>query len=258
MAAVLDMESVRHRRGGALSATAIDRAARERAAIALRRQGRCFEEIACELGFADRSGARKAVERGLSRWMRETDEEFRARELERSEMVIDRLWPLIDRDPPDLKALDRYIQVANYRAKITGLMNKRPAVPETYPGAPNRYAEEKADDVQAFRELSKKLAAGTVASGYGLEGVPEESDDLDPGEAAVAAPMDPVPDRVDDLEDDLELYEDGTWVDGKFVPSAVSDPDDGDRARPARSAGEPFGANGSILASAISMDRMTG
>jgi len=145
------MQTVRHRRAGELSAATIDRAGRGRAAIVLRHQGHSFDEIADELGYADRSGARKAVERGLSRWVRETDEELRARELERSEMIIDRLWPLIDQDPPDLKVIDRYLQLANYRAKIAGLLNKRPVVPETYPGAPNRAAEQRPTTSNAWR-----------------------------------------------------------------------------------------------------------
>src|SRR3974377_2435070 len=102
MADVVDLESVRGRRG-ALSPAAIASAQKERAAISLREQGLSFDEIARQLGFHDRSGARKAVERGLSRWLRETDEGLRARELARIEMLVDRLWPLIDREGPGWK-----------------------------------------------------------------------------------------------------------------------------------------------------------
>src|SRR5476649_565943 len=91
----------RKRRGGVASAASIVRADREREAVVLRRAGASYEEIAKRVGFADRSGAKKAIERGLARWMRGADEELRAMELERTEAIIGRLWPSIDRDDPD-------------------------------------------------------------------------------------------------------------------------------------------------------------
>ena len=94
------------KRRGATSPAAIARAEREREAIAMRRAGASFDDIADRVGFADRSGAKKAVERGLSRWMREHDEELRVLELERTEVLIRRLWPLIDTDSPDLKTVE--------------------------------------------------------------------------------------------------------------------------------------------------------
>jgi hypothetical protein len=57
--------------------------------------------------------------------MREADDELRALELERVDALVGRLWPLIDRDDPDLKALDRYMKVVEYRAKIAGLYAPR-------------------------------------------------------------------------------------------------------------------------------------
>ena len=113
------------KRSGAASPATIARAEREREAIVLRRGGASYDDIATRLGFADRSGAKKAVERGLSRWMRDSDEELRAMELERSEVIIARLWPLIDSDPPDLKAIDTLMKVVDYRAKIAGLYAPR-------------------------------------------------------------------------------------------------------------------------------------
>ncbi len=112
-------------RRGVSSPQTLERAEREREAIVLRRGGASFEEIAERVGFADRSGAKKAVERGLARWMRECDEELRALELERTDAIIARLWPLIDRQHPDLDALAAYLRIANYRAKIAGLYAPR-------------------------------------------------------------------------------------------------------------------------------------
>ena len=112
-------------RRGSASAAAIARAEREREAIGLRRAGASYDEIAARVGYTDRSGAKKAVERGLSRWMRETDEELRALELERTEVIIARLWPAIDTHAPDLKAVEVFLRVAEYRAKIAGLYAPR-------------------------------------------------------------------------------------------------------------------------------------
>jgi hypothetical protein len=57
--------------------------------------------------------------------MREADEELRALELERTEALIARLWPLMDRPKPDLAALAQYLRLADFRAKIAGLYAPR-------------------------------------------------------------------------------------------------------------------------------------
>jgi hypothetical protein len=227
------MQAARGRRGGSASAAAIERAERERKAIALRLQNWSFEEIAVELGFADRSGARKAVERGLSRWMRETDEDFRARELEHTEMIIDRLMPMIDRDEPDLKAIDRLLKTMDHRAKIMGLYAKRPTVPDTYPDAPTRAAEDKAQMVARYSELINKITAGVIESGY-VPGVTPYDDEPEEDDAVVGPEShsdDPTSDA--DCEHDVleprdrhdgKPFRDGEWVDGKFVPSNPDDP----------------------------------
>lgn len=46
-------------------------------------------------------------------------------ELERTDALIARLWPLIDRPKPDMDALAAYLRIANYRAKIAGLYAPR-------------------------------------------------------------------------------------------------------------------------------------
>jgi hypothetical protein len=252
------MQAARGRRGGRTSVAAIERAGRERKAIALRQQGLSFEEIAGELGYGDRSGARKAVERGLSRWMRENDEELRARELERTELIIDRLWPLIDREAPDLKALDRLLKTMDHRAKITGLYGKRAAPPDTYAGAPDRAAETKAQLVVRYQELIEQMYLGVLESGYGSGVAPPGDDDDD--DARFEVPSSDVTVADDELLEDDELLDgmrwvdgkpvwDGNWVDGKFVRSTADVSEDLTlHRRPARpteqetSSGEPLRA----------------
>ena len=112
--------SERRARRGRSSAAAIKHAEREREAIVLRRAGLSYDEIAQRLGYRDRSGAKKAVERGLSRWMREADEELRALMLERLECVVAGLWPQIDCGIPNLKALDAFLRVTDLEARLSG------------------------------------------------------------------------------------------------------------------------------------------
>jgi hypothetical protein len=245
---VVDMQTARRRRRGSVSAATIERAERERKAIALRNQDWTLDQIAAELGYADRSGARKAVERGLSRWMRVTDEEFRARELERTELIIERLWPLIDRDDPDLKAMDQLRHFMNLRAKIMGLFAKRPTVPDTYPGAPNRAAEDKAQMIERYSELAKKLMEGVVASGYG-SGVEPYDDDDEQDDDAIAGPESTSSDTAAESDGEDDVLEpmgwvdgkpvwDGDWIDGKLVPSDRNDPG-ADPEPPKQKRGDP-------------------
>jgi hypothetical protein len=206
----------------------------------MREQGDSFDEIAVACGYADRSGARKAVERGLSRWMRETDEDFRARELERTEMMIDVLWPLIDRADPDLKAMDQLQKLMNYRARIMGLYAKRPTVPDTYPGAPNRAAENLAQDIERYNELASKIYGFGYTSGLAAAAGYEDDDEDDDAMAGRASESTDAAADTDD-EDKLvpqgkwiaDKWVPGNWVDGKFVPADQNDPDtDPNRAKP--------------------------
>ncbi len=107
-------------RRGASSPRAIETAARERQTIELRTAGYTFEEIAQQVGYKDRSAAKKAVERGLGRWMRETDQELRAVMLERCETVVRRIWPQIDCDYPDPDAIAAFHKITDLEAKLSG------------------------------------------------------------------------------------------------------------------------------------------
>jgi hypothetical protein len=143
-----------------MSAAAIERADRERRAMALRQSGATFEEIAAELGLANRGAAHKLVRRGLTRWMHESDEELRALELERTETIIGRLWPLIDRGDPNLKALETYLRVAEYRAKLAGLFAPKKAVVGIQVGGEVRHLAK----LDALRELDTIIEARVTAA----------------------------------------------------------------------------------------------
>jgi hypothetical protein len=117
----LQNPSTGSRARGAFSPEAIARAGVEREAIRLRLDQHTFQQIADELGLPNKGIAHRYVERGLSRWMRDADEALRHQELERTDAIVDKLWPLVMADPPDLAVLDRLMRVLDYRAKITGL-----------------------------------------------------------------------------------------------------------------------------------------
>jgi hypothetical protein len=104
-----------------MSPATIERVDRDLRAVELRRAGKTYDEIAVAVGAANRGAAHKMVRRGRTRWVEESTEELRAIELERTEALIARLWPLIDRDPPDFKAFEAFLRLADYRARLAGL-----------------------------------------------------------------------------------------------------------------------------------------
>lgn len=143
---------------GEASPAAIERAEVERQAIDLRRAGHTYEQIAARLGLANRGVAHRHVIRGLGRWMKAAgSDELRAEELDRTDAVIGRLWPLIDRADPDLGAVDRLIRLFDFRAKITGLYApvKRQVDIDVRAGA----AERKVDAVGVLEAMAREVLA---------------------------------------------------------------------------------------------------
>lgn len=108
------------RRRGSSSAAAISSAERERQAIALRREGYSFDDIATMVGYSDRSGAKKAVDRGLSRWMRQADEELRGEMLEKLAVLEANLWPTVNNPNPTKTTMEIYLRIVDMRAKLSG------------------------------------------------------------------------------------------------------------------------------------------
>lgn len=94
--------------------------AKELQAAKLRGQGLSFDEIAAQVGYADRSGARKAVERAMTRDVGEV-EDLREVLLAEAAMARERLRPLVDRADPDLKAVDRFAKFIDLEARLGGV-----------------------------------------------------------------------------------------------------------------------------------------
>lgn len=164
--------------GGRFVRTA-DTAERDAQACELRSRGARLQDIADELGFGDRSAARKAIERALDATVAEDAGALRQLELDR----LDRLYraglkvletahitvshgaivrgddgkPLPD-DGPVLQAIDRLVRIADRRAKLLGL--DAPAKLEVTQGG---------DLDAAIAELEAELRARA-----GSDGVPTE------------------------------------------------------------------------------------
>jgi hypothetical protein len=123
-------------------ASTIDNATRDAAAAALRSQGHGYGEIARFLGWSDRSGARKAVERALSRVPAEAVTELRQIEDLHLDALRQRAWQIMeapgpmvsdgrvikdaDGQPIDdgdrvLRAIDRLVRVSERKSKLWGL-----------------------------------------------------------------------------------------------------------------------------------------
>jgi len=122
--------------GLATSATRadIERADVEIQCIHKRIEGKSYARIAYEMGWVSKrtgkaieSMAQRAVTKGLRRWAQEPAEELRQLEAARLDEIQERIWPIImttggkGADDRALRAVDRYMQISNARAKLFGL-----------------------------------------------------------------------------------------------------------------------------------------
>lgn len=99
--------------------------AAEKAALALslRKQGYSLDEIAKQCGYADRSGAFRAIRRELSRIPTHNAVELRKVEEMRLDAVLKSVYPKAQGG--DLWAVDRFVALSKRRSEVTG-MDARP------------------------------------------------------------------------------------------------------------------------------------
>lgn len=102
-----------------------ERMKREATALRLRRLGMTYDQVAEQMGFADKSGARQLVVRALERQVSENVVELRALENERLDTSTQALMGIIagrDVDPASrIRAVDAYTRVSARRARLNGL-----------------------------------------------------------------------------------------------------------------------------------------
>lgn len=95
--------------------------AKERASRAMRLRAMRvpYDQIAKELGYANRSSAFNAVQRALAEIPREAAKELRIAELESLDIAESALAKRLAQG--ELQAIDRMIRIKDMRAKLTGL-----------------------------------------------------------------------------------------------------------------------------------------
>lgn len=138
------------RANGTTSAKQIEDTERQRRVLALRVKGYSLAQIAEIEGYADASGALKAVKAGIRRACLEPAEELRRIQIARYENIILELWPLVVHDVelaagqkeaqpfyPNLKALDRLLKAFQQLEAVGGL-NVLKVAPTT-PDGDNEY-----------------------------------------------------------------------------------------------------------------------
>jgi len=92
---------------------------REHRVVKLRTQGRTYESIAKELGYADASGAREAWLRATERAPVEDINEYRKIHLSRLETLVTMLWPKVEAG--DLQAFPHLMSALKEEATLLGL-----------------------------------------------------------------------------------------------------------------------------------------
>lgn len=137
-----------------------DESDRYRQVVDLKRLGWTFDEIAEYVGYADRSGAKRAYDAALKRWGTAAVEDVRASEGER----IDQLWRRVstaiaqlgaDADPNQLATLtNSAIRISGARRQLFGMDAPRQVELTGQDGGPLR-----TDVGEILRERLRKLEA---------------------------------------------------------------------------------------------------
>lgn len=99
--------------------TGLETVERQRAALALRGAGVSYAAIAARLGFANASGAWKAVQRALKTTLQEPADDLRQLELQRLDAMHAAIWPHAMRG--HLKSVDTILRLMERRARLLGL-----------------------------------------------------------------------------------------------------------------------------------------
>ena len=92
---------------------------RQKEALSLRLVGLSYDAIAERLGFANRSGAFRAVQAALKKTLQEPADELRTLELERLDSML--LPMMAQAKKGNQGAVDRVLRIMERRAKLLGL-----------------------------------------------------------------------------------------------------------------------------------------
>ena len=147
-------------------------------ALELRKAGATYETIAGQLGYANASGARKAVASALKATLREPAEELRTLELARLDAMALALWRRVQ--DGDEKAVDRVLRIMERRARLLGLDAAARTELSGAGGGPLALAivarqarerlEAKLEAIAAARGQLEEQAAGPASKASGITG----------------------------------------------------------------------------------------
>lgn len=97
----------------------INAAERAKQALSLRKQGYTLDEIALQCSYADKSGAHRAIKRGLSLVPVDDAVELRKLENMRLDDALKVCYPKMQSG--DMWAVDRVVNISRRRSEITGM-----------------------------------------------------------------------------------------------------------------------------------------
>jgi hypothetical protein len=157
------------------------------AAFDLRRQGYSYREIAKRVGYADDSGARKAVNSTLARLTKEVNEsaeEMRAIETERLDQILTSIWPKALNG--ELLVIDRCLRIMDRRAKMWGLDTPARVEMSGPDGAPIEISARQADGVRQL--LANEASREHLIKAITALGENASQPAIDVGEATIIEP----------------------------------------------------------------------
>lgn len=102
-------------------------AEKRKQALDLRRAGWSFEDIAAEVGYANKGSAHRAVKQGIADITRESATELLELELARLDDLMAGAYEQARNG--DLFAVDRVLKIIDQRAKFLGLYDRKPEDP---------------------------------------------------------------------------------------------------------------------------------
>ena len=92
---------------------------RQRRAVELRTEGHSLEEIAAQLGYADKASVHNAITRTIDRHEAAAVDEYRDLEAARLNELQQAIWPLATAG--DIPAVTACVRIIDRRAKLLGL-----------------------------------------------------------------------------------------------------------------------------------------
>ena len=103
----------------AASPRLIEAAEKRARALELRKAGATYDQIAQQVGYAERGSAYRAVQTALQAITQEPAQEVRQLEVERLDAMLLGLWPAARKGKEG--AVDRVLRIMERRAKLLGL-----------------------------------------------------------------------------------------------------------------------------------------